>query len=138
MKKVKLLVCSLLVVCTAFAIDPPKVVKEAFESRYSMASNVTWERGNAGWEANFELNEKKCSAVFDDNGAWIETDTEIPVNFLPPLVASAVKDKFQGATIEAANKIEHASQGSQYSAKINQSGLTKEVVFSEDGTIIKE
>lgn len=138
MKKVMLLVCGLFVACTAFAIDPPKVVTESFTSKYAMATNVTWEKKNAGWEANFELNEKKCSAIFDDNGSWIETDTEIPVNFLPPLVASAVKDKFQGATIEAANKIEHANQGSQYSAKINQSGLTKEVVFGEDGGVVKE
>lgn len=138
MRKVILLVSCLLMACMAFAIKPPKAVKESFEAKYAMATNVSWDKESMGWEANFELNEKKCAAVFDETGTWLETDTEIPVNFLPPVVATAVKDKFDNANIETANKIERAGEGVQYSAKINHSGRTKEVLLSENGNLLKE
>ena len=56
--------------------DVPTSVKDAFNSKYSSATDVKWEDAHENneqtYKAKFTLNGKKMKAEFDVNGAFIK------------------------------------------------------------------
>jgi len=58
------------------ASDVPTSVKDAFNSKYSSATDVKWEDAHENaqqtYKAKFMLNGKKMKAEFDENGAFIK------------------------------------------------------------------
>ena len=56
--------------------DVPTSVKDAFNSKYSSATDVKWEDAHENaqqtYKAKFMLNGKKMKAEFDENGAFIK------------------------------------------------------------------
>jgi len=56
--------------------DVPTSVKDAFNSKYSTATDVKWEDAHENaqqtYKAKFILDGKKMKAEFDENGAFIK------------------------------------------------------------------
>ncbi|MFP5042140.1 hypothetical protein [Parasediminibacterium sp. JCM 36343] len=76
MKKIVLLFMIVAIFCScSFAMTPPKVVKDAFDKRFPTATKITWGKESAKeWEADFSLDGIKISAVFFEDGRWLETE----------------------------------------------------------------
>ena len=89
------------------------------------------------YEANFEMNEVEQSAVFDANGNWIETETEIPVSQLPSAVSQAISKQFSGYKIKEPEMVEKAT-GKSYEVELTKGKETLEVVLSPKGEVINK
>ena len=78
-------------------IDPVPEVKdpvEEFNRMYPDAFDVEWEDEGNYWEVSFEMGEAgsvvECEAIYDKNGNWLCTETEISVNDVPQYVWDAL------------------------------------------------
>ena len=119
--------------------EVPAPVKEAFTKRFPAAKEVKWEKENdVSIEAEFKIGKTEYSAIFDQTGKWLETETEIKKNELPEVVLSAIAKEFSGLKIEEAEKSETPDQGMLYEVKLEKKEITYAVQFSSTGKVLKK
>lgn len=140
MKKISLSIMAfVLVISCAFAMTPPKAVKDSFDKKFPTASKITWGKEAAKeWEAEFTFEGSKISANFYEDGTWLETEKEIKATNLPVAVAAAIKKNYQGWAVAEADKTETSKHGTIYEADLKKGTLKKSVAYKEDGTPVKE
>jgi Putative beta-lactamase-inhibitor-like, PepSY-like len=140
MKKIALMFIAVAIFCScSFAMTPPKVVKDAFDKKFPAATKITWGKESAKeWEADFSLDGIKISAVFFEDGKWLETEQMIKASELPKAVADVIKAKYTGWTIAEADKTESSKLGSIYEADLKKGKSKKSVAIKADGTIVTE
>jgi len=116
----------------------PVAVTTAFSKKFPDARHVKWGKENTKeFEAEFELKGRKMSANFDLQGNWKETETEIDIVDLPAVVTRSIAEKYPGAIISTANKIEKAGGKIFYEAEIKVKGKKMEVELLGDGRFVK-
>jgi len=123
-----------LAACTQ-RIDDSKVpspVKNSFAKDFPGASSK-WEKEKLNYEANFSLDGKTMSALYDNNGNRQETETDIKVSDLPTSVQDYVANNYPGEKIKEAAVITKANGEVNYEAEVND----MDVIFTQDGKFIK-
>jgi hypothetical protein len=140
MKKVSLMILAVMIFCNvSFALTPPVAVKTAFDKKFPAALKVKWGKESAKeWEADFSLDGIKISAVFYEDGKWLETEQMIKKSELPKAVAEAIKAKYPTWTISEADKTESAKLGAIYEADLKKGKMKKAIAFKEDGSMVVE
>ncbi len=138
MKNAFLLLLIFAHICAQGQINPPIAVSNAFSKKFPDGRHVKWEKENAKlYEAVFELKGRKMSANFDMQGNWKETESEIDIIDLPGVVARSIAEKYRGAVISAANKIERPGSRIIYEADITMKGEKMEIELFADGKWVK-
>jgi Putative beta-lactamase-inhibitor-like, PepSY-like len=123
---------------SAFTINIPKAITDAFAKQFPGATNIKWGKENAKeYEAEFTLNNKSVSANFLADGSWVETESEISGSEIPGAVTSAVSKKYPGATLLKTYKIETAKGITTYEAEVKNGSKKSELIIDENGKIIK-
>jgi hypothetical protein len=113
----------------------PDAVMTAFNNKFPHASEVKWEKeSKTELEANFRMNNTNVSANFTLDGAWVETETTIPVSELPAAISNAVNTKYPGAVYGRTEKIEKPGSRIMYEVNIKVNGKKKELELNEDGS----
>lgn len=108
MKKTVLLSVVALMGLFACAQTPPKSVSDAFNKKFTSATDVNWEQEGEEWEAEFKQKGTEMSANFETSGKWLETEAEVKAKDFPAEVHKAINLKFEGWEIEKAESIEKA------------------------------
>lgn len=122
----------------AFAIDAPKVVKDAFAKKFPNATSVKWDKENAHeYEAGFKVDGKSFSANYSDKGEWLETESTVEFASIPLKVQNTFKANHKEAKIKASAKIETSKGETKYEVEFMNGKKTVEEMYKEDGTIIK-
>jgi hypothetical protein len=93
-----------------------------------------WEMENGRYEANFRQNDQKMAALFEPNGAWLETETKIDSRLLPIKTSMYIKNKYSGCCIKEAAKLKLANGDDNYVAEVNGVDL----VFDANGKFLEE
>lgn len=116
----------------------PVKVKSAFSQKYPEAKNVDWDMEEDGeWEAGFNMNGDKMSASFDQNGQWLETETEMDRDKLPEAVDSTLSSHFKGYNVEEVEYLE-SPEGKGFEIQLKGDGNDLEVLIGKDGQILKQ
>ena len=116
------------------SIKVPTAVKSALTKKYADAKNVTWEKENGNYEANWGGKSGEDNSVqFTPAGNFIEIVKAIPVSDLPANVTAYVKSHYNGAKITEAGKVTDAKGKLSYEAEVNG----KDVIFDENGNFVK-
>lgn len=142
MKKFAMLtlgVLSLGVVCIAFTVegDVPGDVHIAFQKKFPNAYHVRWSQElKREWEAEFELNGKDCSAIFTEDGDWVQTETEFVESEIPSLIIKGLEERFDDFDIEEIEVLQN-HEGNFYEVQLEQDDLDLEVILSVSGKIIE-
>jgi hypothetical protein len=118
--------------------EVPAKVKEAFASKYVGAKVEKWEKEDAGYEAEFDLNKVESSAVFDENGNFKEIEQEIKTASLPKGAAEYCTKNFDGYKISEAAIITDASGKVTYEAEMTKGKEHFDALFDDKGTFIKK
>ena len=86
---------------------PPKAVSDALKNQFAKAEKVQWGQEEENeWEAEFMMDGKEMSACYDIAGKWIETESALSTDELPPAITDSLKVKFEDFEIEEAESIE--------------------------------
>lgn len=92
--------------------EVPVAVKNAFAKAFPNATNVKWSKEDANeFESEFRVGKEEKSAVFDNTGTWINTETEIEESNLPADVQSSIKKEYPGYRIQEAEVLETPNGG---------------------------
>jgi len=126
---------------TSCQTEVPKKVSSAFNEKFSTMENVTWEQESENeWEASFISEGKETSAVFDADGIWLETETEVVLEDIPAEVFKTLCLKYEEFEIEEAESIESPDfNGYEIEIEMEDDDDEKEfeVLIDSDGTFVK-
>ena len=105
MKKFKIVLTAIVMLfaSTAFAMDPENVspkVKAAFESDFSKATRVNWEKTSDFYFASFTLNNVKVDAAYNEEGELVGTSRFISAEQMPLNVSLAITEKYAGYMVD--------------------------------------
>jgi uncharacterized protein YxeA len=118
--------------------NPPENVKKEFAKKYASAQSIKWDSEEKNeWEAEFNMDNKKMSASFDNSGKWIESETEISEKELPATVVNTLNKDFQGYKKGVIEIFESpVMKGFELSLKKGEASL--EIIFDNAGKVIKK
>ncbi len=107
MKKIKIVLTAIVMLLSisSFAKGPEPekvtpVVKAAFESDFSKATVVKWEKTDEFYFASFLLNNVKVDAAYTENGELLGTSRKISSEQMPLSISVALADKYAGYEID--------------------------------------
>ena len=111
----------------------PAATKQAFEKNYPGIKG-TWDKEDNNYEVSFKKAGKDMSVVIDESGTIVETETDIPVTYLPMTVQDYIKQHYAGMAIKEASTITKGNGEVNYEAEVDD----KDVIFDANGKFIKE
>jgi hypothetical protein len=142
MKKYSVISFFLLLFCVTSKInaqrlkesDVPINVKSALAKKYPQAKNVTWEKENGNYEANWGGKSGEANAVqYTPAGDFVEIENAISVSTLPKSVTAYINEHYKGSKITEASRVTDAKGKQSFEAEVNG----KDLVFDEKGNFVK-
>ena len=143
MKKIKtvLTAIAMLLFISSFATetkkgstDPEKVtpvVKAAFESDFSKATLVKWDKTDEFYFASFFLNNVNVDAAYTQNGELIGTSRRIDADQMPLSISVALADNYGGYEVDnSVVELTHQSVTRYYVTVSNKSQTVKLKCYS--------
>ncbi len=117
---------------TLDASKVPSAVKTSFEKDFP-GTSAKWDKENSNYEANFKMDSKTMSALYDDNGNRQETETDIAVTDLPASVKDYIAQNYKDEKIKEAAIITKANGEINYETEVK--GM--DVLFTKEGKFIR-
>lgn len=111
----------------------PAATKAAFAKAFNNVTDIKWEKEEKNYEVSFMQSGNKMSAVIDEKGKVLETETELKVSSLMPQIISYMKVNFKGKELVGAAKIIYADGSLNYEAAIKG----KDILFDSNGKFLK-
>lgn len=114
--------------------DVPTVVKTNFASMFPGVKADKWEIENGKYEAEFKQNKIESSVLFEANGTYVQTETEIAVSELPSGVKDYALKNLPGKKIKEASRITAADGSITYEAEIHGA----DYIFDSNGNFLRK
>ena len=138
MKKSSLFIITCTIATISFGQDVkeseiPEVVKAAFKKAYPTITNAKWEKEEANYEAEFDVNKIDNSVVLNGSGEILETEVEIHSTALPQAALDYLVKNHSGEKIAEAAKITDSKGLVKFEAEIKG----KDIFFDANGNFIK-
>ena len=111
----------------------PGPAKETFKQKFPGLAG-TWEKENKNFEVNFKAQGKQMSALINDKGDLLETETTIAPGELPASAVSYLRTHYKESSIKSASKVLKQNGQIMYEAEVNKI----DVLFDAEGRFIKE
>lgn len=118
--------------------EVPSKVKEAFTKKYPGAKVEKWEKENADYEAEFELNDVESSVVIDAGGNFKETEQEIKSSELPKGITDYCAENFADYKLDEAARITDASGKVTFEAEMKKGKEHFDAIFDDKCNFIKK
>ena len=117
----------------------PAEVTEAFKSKYPDTKNVEWRDKLTLFAVNFEMENEKYEAKFNNKGEWQQTEKEINESALPADVKDGYdKSRFTAWEIKSVAWIENKDSNIQYRLLVKKNDLEKKYLFfDKDGKLLR-
>lgn len=140
MKSILLIICYS-VFCSVGISQPikekevPLKVLEGVKKSLPMAKNITWEKKDTNYVANFILAEKEAAALYTVEGTLVQIGIHIPLSELPALALDYLKLNYAKQKVKSISKISQM-RGNQITYEVVMKGTT--LIFDKDGNYLKE
>ena len=118
--------------------EVPASVKEGFAKKYPGSKVKVWEKEEADFEAEFELNKVESSAVFGSDGTFKELEQEIKTSALPKAVTNYCTKNYAGYKLSEAAKITDANGKVMYEAELEKDKMIFDALFDANGNFVKK
>ena len=112
----------------------PASVRETFIKNFPGIKEVRWEKEKGNFEANFKENGGKMSALFDEKGNWLETETAIETSALPAGAQEYIAQNYKGVKVKEAAKLKMANGDNDFEAEVKGMDL----IFDANGKFLKK
>lgn len=146
MKKLIPLVVAIFMMNNLFAqkIDEKSVPSEAvktFQSKFTQATDVKWEKSDALYKAVFIQNDLKTKVCYTATGQWIKTEWEIPQVYAPKTISDYISANFPKFKIMGLSIVEEDKStlpGKYYIAEISNKKEVKSLKFNMKGEVMQD
>ena len=95
------------------AQNVPDVVIQGFQEKYPN-TDAHWEDEDETFEAEFKMDGREATALFNSEGKWLKTEKLILAKELPKDVLTKVKKNYRNHEIEGVEWVVSASEGEYY------------------------
>lgn len=113
-------------------------VEQAFDQRYPN-TKATWEVEGGYHKADFYEDKNEKEAWFTPAGEWMLTETDISYQQLPVKVRNSFeKSKYAQWKVEDIDQLERPQMETIYVLEVEQGETEYDLVYSEDGILLKE
>lgn len=114
--------------------DVPSVVLNAFQSKFTDATDLEWELKGELYKAEFEIGKRDHDVWIDKSGNIVKHKEDFPKSELPAAIRQTIEADFKGYRIDDVDKIE--ANGKTY-FQVDLDGTTgdRDVYFTPDGKI---
>ena len=119
-------------------LNIPAAVSSAFKAKYATVASLSWKMKGANYQASFRMNNEEMKAEFDNTGKWLQTENKIATTSLPSTVQAEIKKDFSDYKTEDAHKVQSATGGAAFTAKVVKGTEKYEVAFGADGKMISK
>jgi hypothetical protein len=117
----------------------PQAVQTSFKKKYPGENDPDWKQDDHGyWESHFKIDGEKYRADYNADGSWVETENDIKAENLPDAIKKVIEKEYSDREITEVERVESAKYGLFYDVEFKQKGKNEDVMFREDGSIIKK
>ncbi|MBN1108990.1 MAG: PepSY-like domain-containing protein [Bacteroidales bacterium] len=113
----------------------PAVVLNAFQLKFSKASDVEWKLEKGFYRVNFELNDKDNQVLLNDKGAIIRHSKDLYISEIPKSVMETIKSRVTFFDISDADMTEEEGKTS-YNISLDIDGKDHEFIVNERGGLL--
>jgi uncharacterized membrane protein YkoI len=118
--------------------EVPAYVKNTFSQKFPKATKVKWDNEEENeWEAEFKMDGKEYTASFDNNGKWLETESDIESKEIPSTVKATLDKEFLGYKIKESD-ISETDNGKVYEFDLKKGDVEIEVAIDINGKVINK
>jgi hypothetical protein len=114
----------------------PAVVLNAFQLKFSNATDVKWKLENGNYHIDFEVNNKENELILSDRGITIQHLQDLYISEIPKVVLETIKSKVTFFDVNDAERIDGTGKVS-YKIKLDINDKNHEFVIDEMGNILK-
>lgn len=116
---------------------PPDEVISTFKSRFPKGENVRWEKNpDQQWQGTFSQKDKELTAVFDADGQWLATKSELGKDKLPPAVKKSIAEKYKGFSVVRNEEVQTAEGEKIYYLELEKGASRIQTAFYPDGKML--
>lgn len=138
----KLSLCFLLAIVAALPVvgqkhsKAPDAVVQAFSQNFQQVSTETWHKMASGnWYADLSQDSLHTKVEYTPEGSWVATRTALNAAQLPDTLHTAIQQRYPGATIDQATRIQRADIAPYYTIALTIGGTEKDILANDSGTI---
>ena len=136
MKKIVLLAVLISTVAFGNNIPIPDHVTSAFIEKFPGVDNVTWEKEFNNYRAEFTQKNRTMTALFTDDGRWIETATYINETDLPEKTIDEIDWYYKNGLIISSRKGKDYKSTNFYRVTVETGEAFYFLKVDEEGDII--
>lgn len=112
----------------------PSLVLNAFQSKYTNATDVEWKLKDGLYQAEFEVDTKDHNLWIDKNGTVKKHKEDFPKAQLPVAIREKIENEFKDYRIDDVDRLEADGKVS-FLVDLDGKPEDREVLFNIDGTI---
>ena len=138
-----------LVICSVFVVGVsavnqkdekiPAKAKSGFAVKFPSAQKVKWSVEKPGeFEAEFTINKVETSALFDEKGNLLETETEINEKELPKTVKTMLTKDFAEYKFDEIEKVTDSKGVVTFEMEAAKGKDKLEISFDSNGKLLKK
>ena len=118
--------------------DVPEEVIEAFESKFTEATHISWEAESPDeWEVEFRMDGNNLSSLFHKDGKWLTTEYDFPIIDLPSRITKALESWLDEYHIEEVEFVE-SEIGPFYEIELEKLGKEMQIKVDTAGNVLEK
>lgn len=125
--------------CSQSQTKVPDLISATFKAKFPSAHDIEWHKYAAGtFKTEFKLKSEEISAIFDANGKWLSTETELPLKKLPQIVRTILQTQFSSSNIKEVKRLEKPGDTMFFIVELGKKESELKVIIDSSGNIIKK
>lgn len=116
----------------------PQKIQESFTAKVPVAADIVWTIEGDIYQVDYMLSSKHTTAYYDEQGQWLETETELAVDELPHNVLQTLQTKMGEYTILDIELVETREGELLYEVDLQKDNKTYDILFNKDGKILRK
>lgn len=112
------------------------LVLRSFNSKFPTATHILWQQVDVfKWHVNFNLGKKKCTALFNSEGKWMETVTLMSFDKIPEQLQLTMEEKHNSEGLQQIYHIQTPDR-SIYELNLNNGLYSLKILYDLSGRIV--
>lgn len=117
---------------------PNAAVEATFQQMFANATNVLWSEKDDYGIANFLNNNTQTVAWFNQQGVWFLTETSVPTNAIPKVIADAIANgAYKNWKVTDASHLDRKDMVPAYVIEVTSNGKVEDLYYAEDGYLFE-